>query len=859
MCYNKPMRGTAIIAPWSKEMRSLLKELETSASGLSHHEAVLRSKRFGYNELQKEKNTHGAIIFARQFKSPLTLILIFASLIAHFLGDTAEVMMIMTMVLMSSILAFIQEYRSEKALRALRKKLTHYATVIRQGKPVTIDARELVIGDVVDLELGNVAPADLRIIQTEDLEMDESILTGESVPVSKSVLLVNKKRPTPQEQVNMIFMGTHVVQGAGRGLVVAVGQDTEMGKTAALLNEKPEETDFQKGVRDFSRFILKVTIGLIILAGIGIGLLRGDWIEAVLFALALAVGLSPELFPMIVTVNLSRGAMKMSQKNVLVKRLISIEDLGNADVFCTDKTGTLTVGKIRVRESVDPFGKNNNLPLAYASRCLAYDAKGRTENSIDQAIEEAASGKRIKPVLSGATRIDIVSFDFMRRRMSCVIGHKGNGRELIVKGAVKEVLEACRSVKQDEGSAHDLQKHERHEITKLTDGYQDQGYRVIAVARRIIGLQDAYSPADEKDLELIGFVLMSDAPKQTSRAALLALRKLNVKITILTGDSERITRHVARQLNFDITGLMDGGHLAKLDEAQLGKAVEENNVFTGISPGQKLQIIKALKKNGHTVGFMGDGVNDAPSLRAADVGLSFENAIDVAKEAASVIMLKKNLSVLADGIREGRRTFANTQTYINTTISSNFGNMLSLAGVSFFLPFVPMLPAQILLLNLLSDFPMMGISIDRVADEDLASPKHWDISHISNYMYFFGIISSLADYTTFGLLFYVAHADIALFRSGWFVESLITEVIVIFLLRTRKTTASNLPSRTLMILCAIAIATAFAITQTGLGVDFEFVPLSLKIIFYILAIVAGYALLVEAGKRAFFRFIERTA
>ncbi|MDD5438116.1 MAG: magnesium-translocating P-type ATPase [Patescibacteria group bacterium] len=853
-----PVNGNS--APWSKNLDQTFKTYQTSLKGLSHDEANLRLKKYGLNEIQGEKNIPGWLIFLRQFKSPLVLILLFASAIAYFLGEPRQVIMIIVMVGMSSVLAFVQEYRSERALRLLRKKLTRYASIIRNGKQITLDAREIVLGDLVLLEPGTVISADLRIVKTNDLETDESVLTGESMPVPKSYDAIAGRKLTPQDQVNMAFMGTHVVQGSGLGVVVAVGKNTEMGRTAALLGEKVEETDFQKGVRSFSNFLLKVTIGLILVAAIGMGLIRGNWIESLLFALALAVGLSPELFPMIVTINLSRGAIHLSQKQVMVKKLMAIEDLGNADVFCTDKTGTLTVGKIRVRESVDAEGKPDSAPLLYASRCLALDPNGRAENPIDQAIFEEAKHEALPEALKRTKLFDVVSFDFSRRRMSCVLGKKDGQRYLITKGAVKETVQICShywSGSNQEKSA--MNAGMRKKLASLSDKYQSQGYRLIAVARREIGEQSRYSPQDEKDLELIGFILMSDAPKQTAKAALAALQDLNVRINILTGDSERITRHVAEQLGFKISGLLTGDQIGRMDKNRLEKAVELANVFTGITPSQKLQIIQALKKHGHTVGFMGDGINDAPSLRAADVGISFENAVDVAKEAASVILLKKNLGVLCDGIREGRRTFANTQTYINTTISSNFGNMLSLAFAALFLPFVPMLPAQILLLNLLGDVPMLGISTDKVSDEDLAKPRKWDIKRISNFMWFFGPISSLADFATFGIMYFVVHANVPLFRSGWFVESLITEVVVILLLRSRKTSLANPPSKILITMCLVSIAIAVFIVQSTFGSQLEFMPLSPKIIGLILLIVVGYGIVVQLGKSVYYRFIQKTA
>ncbi len=835
-----------------------LELLETNLNGLSSEEAKRRLAKHGTNDIQAEKNVPAWLIFVRQFNSPLILILVGASLLSYGLGDKMEVIMILSMVAMSTVLSFIQEYRSERSLRMLRKKLNRYATVMRNGKPQKIDARELVPGDIVRLELGTVVAADMRLLQIDDLEIDESMLTGESVPVAKTDEAIGEGALTPQEQINMAFMGTNVVEGCATAVVVATGSNTETGRTAALLATRTEETDFQKGVRAFGGFLIKVTVGLIALATIGMGLMRGNWIEAVLFALALAVGVSPELFPMIVTVNLSRGAIKMSKKHVMVKKLIAIEDLGNADVFCTDKTGTLTVGTLRVRGAINALGKDDDKIVPYAAQCLTLNSSGRATNAIDQAILDAASHEHAPQLIRNATRLETISFDFQRRRMSCVIENEGGQRWLISKGAVKETLAVCTHHVQDE-KTYELTETDVKRINELADRAQDEGYRLLAVARREIGKQDTYTPKDEKNLQLVGFVQVSDAPKQTAAAALTSLEKLNVRIVILTGDTERVTRHVTKQLGFKITSLLTGDQLEGLDPAAFDQACEKANVFTGITPAQKLRVIQSLKKHGHTVGFMGDGVNDAPSLRMADVGISFDDAVDVAKEAASVILLKKNLSVLADGIREGRRTFANTQTYINATISSNFGNMLSLACVSLFLPFLPMLPAQILLLNILSDLPMLGISNDRVAEEDLAKPRSWNVGRISKFMYFFGPISSLADFATFGLLFFVvqANSNLPLFRSGWFVESLLTEVVVIFFMRSRLTTLKNLPSKILVVACFVSVGLAMALVYSPYGRDFEFAPIPVQILVFIIGIVAVYGLMVEGGKRLFYKYIDR--
>lgn len=846
---------TRIDAPWSKNAAEVLDALATSERGLQPADARGRVRENGANDIAAEANVPWWKIFFQQFTSPLVLILIGASVIAIALGEQTETVIILVMVFLGGVLAFVQEYRSERALRSLRKKLTRRATVIRNGKAQRIDARELVIGDIVELELGSVVAADLRLFRVEDIELDESMLTGESVPVAKSIAEVGGLRLPPQEQTNMAFMGTHVVQGSALGVVTAAGSATEMGSTAALLAVKTDETEFQRGIRGFGNFLLKVTIGMAIAVTVVLGLIHGNWSEALLFALALAVGVSPELLPVIVTINLSRGALLMSKKKVLVKRLVSIEDLGNADVFCTDKTGTLTIGKPRVRGAIDPNGDETTYPLALGAHCVNFGRNGRATNPIDEAIAEAIRHEKLALAYPDAEIKDVVSFDFTRRRMSCVMDAKG-GRRLIVKGAVKEVLAQC-VTRRDGSASAPLTAADRRRIEETADEHSSRGVRLIAVAEREIGEQRAYSPRDERDLELVGFIRISDAPKETAKAALEALDALHVRIMILTGDHAKVTAFVASELGFHVTGTHTGEEVEAMNDAALEAAVENANVFAEITPEHKLRIIRALKKRGHTVGCMGDGVNDAPALRAADVGISFEDAIDVAKEAASVILLKKNLSVLADGIREGRKTFVNTRTYLNATISSNFGNMLSVAGASLVLPFIPLLPAQILLLNLLSDAPMLAISADRVSDEDVAYPKRWNIREISNFMYFFGIISSLADYATFGLLLFVVHADVTLFRSGWFIESLLTEIVVIFLLRTKRLSFANRPGGALVAAAVATVVLSFVVVQSSFGRAAELVPVGMKTLGAIALIVLGYAILTELGKVAYDRFHNR--
>lgn len=841
--------------PWTCSVKDVYAEFGSGPKGLSTAQATERRKLCGRNTLEGSGLQPAWRIFLRQFESPLILILFAASLISFFLGERAQTAIILIIVFVGGVLAFVQEYRSDRSLQRLRKKLTRYATVLRNGKIYRIEASELVQGDLVELEVGAVVPADLRLVSIEDLEIDESIMTGESDPVAKTTDILALANPLPQDQLNLAFSGTHVVQGSGLGIVIRVGKETEFGKTAALLALRAEETDFQKGIRNFGNFLIKITLALAVVVFIILGLIHGQWGESLLFAVALAVGVSPELLPVIVTINLSRGALAMGRKQVLVKRLIAIEDLGNSDVFCTDKTGTLTVGKLRVRKSISPDGKDDRLAVSFAAQCLGMDSKGRATNPLDQAIFEASKTRGFKLSIPDATLHDIISFDFKRRRMSCVMSTRNDSqRWLIAKGAVAEMLDACETVLQGDGSSIPLNPTTREQMLTMTDSYHDDGYRLVAVGRKKIDNRKNYSPADESGLELLGFVLVSDAPKLSAKTALQSLKQLNTRLLILTGDNERVTRHVAESLDFGITRLLTGERIETMDDATLALEVERTNVFARITPSHKLRIIQALKKNGHAVGYMGDGVNDAPALRAADVGVSFDDAVDVAKEAAGIILLKKNLSVLADGIREGRRTFVNTRTYIYATISSNFGNMLSVAGASLLLPFIPLLPAQILLLNLISDLPMLGISTDNVSEEELSKPQKWDIRKISNFMYFFGAISSLADYATFAAMLYVARADIALFRSGWFIESVLTEIVIIFLVRSRRISLNNLPSTLLSVSAIVVTAATFYIIQSGAGAAFGLTALPTGILSLLLLIVVFYAILTLLGKTAFYRF-----
>lgn len=835
---------------WELSEKEIYARFKTSSSGLTSAEAKSRLLKYGKNTVEVEKRRTALIIFLSQLKSPLVIILIVASIISGFLGEIKDTVVIVAIVLLSAALGFVQEYRSEKSLNKLRKKIARKALVLREGKNFKIDAGELVPGDMVVISLGEILPADLRLLKTEDLLINESVLTGESFPQEKISSSLKIENTIPQNLKNLAFMGTYAVQGNGAGIVVATGKNTELGKTAGLLLKKPEETEFQKGIGNFGNFLMKIILVLTLAVFFILSLLKQEYIQSLLFALALAVGISPELLPVILTINLSRGAQKMLKKSVIVKKLMSIEDLGNADVFCTDKTGTLTEGVITLSDYFNLEEQHNKKILNFAYLCNTVTINSKTGgNPLDFAILDFAKNK--KEIGEWAKKyqiVDEISFDFKRRRMSVVIKEK-NQCTLICKGSAEEILAHSAKI-EHQNKIQDISPYRKTIYKKYLD-LSKEGLRLLAISFKETPAKAEYSIDDENGLVFLGFLVFSDMPKSTAKEAIKTLEKLGVEIKILTGDNELVSKNIGKKLGIPVKETILGEEIEKLDSKELQKKVNQANIFAKITPEQKLKIINALKASGHTVGYMGDGVNDAPGLHAADVGISFKEATDVAKEAAGVILLEKSLKVLADGIREGRRTFGNTLKYIFATISSNYGNMFSVAVASIFLPFIPLLPSQILLLNFLSDLPMLAISTDKVDPEYIKKPKHWDIKAISRFMAYFGLTSSLFDFATFAFLIYVIKANAQIFRTGWFLESLLTEIAVIFAIRTRRSFFKSKPSQTLSFVAIIVVALVFVFLYSPFKNYFDFVKLSPTIILIVVVLVAVYFSLVEIGKRLF--------
>ncbi len=784
-----------------------------------------------------------------------------AGLISGILGEWANMVIIYIIVFLSVILDFYQESKAEQAAEKLKEAVTTTATVIRDGTKQEIKIYDVVPGDIIYLSAGDITPADARVISAKDLFINQSALTGESFPVEKTNSVVKVKDSAITEWNNYLFMGTSVVSGTATALVVKTGGITEYGKIAKKLVEKAPETEFEKGIKSFGFLIMQVTILLVLFVFMVNALLHPDTqgiLNALLFAVALAVGLTPELLPMIITVNLSRGAISMSKKGVIVKRLASIENFGSMNVLCTDKTGTLTENKITLVLHVDPEGNDNDKVLLYSYLNSFY------QTGLKSPLDEAILVHE-KLDITGYQKIDEVPFDFVRRRVSVVV-EKDHQRFFIGKGAPEEIFKVS-SFYEMNGLHYDLTDEMRKKAEQKYYDLSSEGFRVLGVAyKKLKEEKTVYSINDERDMVFMGFVAFLDPPKETAKESLRLLSKAGIELKILTGDNEQVARKTCESLGFEVKGVALGGEIGKLSDEALSRLVEEDNVFARVNPVQKDRIITLLKNNGHVVGFMGDGINDAPSLKTSDVGISVNNAVDVAKESADIILLKNDLTVLAEGVLEGRKTFGNTMKYIMMGVSSNFGNMFSVAGASLLLPLLgyniyPMLPIQILLNNLLYDLSQSTITTDNVDPEYVEKPKRWDIGFIRSFMVSLGPVSSLFDFLTFFIMLYVffplfpGFPQDSLFQTAWFLESLITQTLVIFAIRTRKFPFwKSKPGKYLIMSSLAIVIIALIIPFTGFGVTyFEFTSPPPLFFAVLVGLVVAYLALAEVVKRLFYK------
>ncbi len=768
---------------WSISPHDVYQALETSEQGLSEQEVHRRTKIYGYNELPTQAFS-GTKVLLRQFKNPIFAILVACAVVAGFFTQLEQSIAILTMIALSVILGFFNEYKAEKIVENLRQKVSFKAVVTRNGKPAEIESKLLVPGDIVSVYVGDIVPADMRIVESKGLHANEAALTGESFPAEKSSANLGVQRPTAQQLTNYLFLGTVIAHGSGCGVVVSTGKNTEFGSISKSLLRPHPETEFQRGVKKYGTMLLTLTLALTI--GIfGLNAAVGHpLIDSLLFSLAVAVGLVPELMPAIVTISLSQGARRMGKLRVVVKRLVSIEDFGNMNVLCTDKTGTLTDGTIVLKDYwlLDEARKPKILDYSLLCNAAVVGEKV-TGNPMDVAIWEYANKNGIQDNVKSYTTIDEIPFDYERRIMSIVV-KKGDELTLVSKGAPESVLSRCKYV-DVAGKSQPIDPLLESVNGKLASLSRD-GYRILAVGYRTVDRKESYSTEDESNLTLLGYLIFTDPPKKDAHQAFTKLKEMGVDVKILTGDNELVAVKICEDLKIPVKKVIRGSELTQMSSNEIKVAVEEATIFARITPDQKLDIIKALKGKGHVVGFMGDGVNDAPALYEADVGISVDSAVDVSKDAADIVLLEKDLLVLANGIDEGRKIFGNTTKYILMGTSSNFGNMFSAAAASVFLPFLPMLPMQILFMNLLYDVSNMTLPTDNVDEEYTKWPKRWDISFVRKFTLFFGPFSSLYDFLTYGIMLFIFNASPALFQSGWFVESFWTEVLVIFVIRTRR-------------------------------------------------------------------------
>ncbi|MCE8040417.1 magnesium-translocating P-type ATPase [Halomonas sp. MCCC 1A11062] len=767
--------------------------------------------------------------------------------IAH---DWTDAAIILAILLGSALLGFSQEYRASAALAALQRRLALTVPVLRDGQLVTLPADGVVPGDVIHLSAGNLIPADGVILEARDFLVTEASLTGESFPVEKRPGIASPQAPLGQ-RTNCAYLGSSVRSGTARMLVVRTGRDTAFGAIAERLAARAPETEFARGVRHFGYLLVRVMLVMVVFVLVVNHLLERPAIESLLFAVALAVGITPELLPAIVTITLSRGARAMSRRGVIVRHLESIENLGSIDVFCTDKTGTLTEGVITLSDAVDGKGQ----PSAEVRRLAHLNAALETgiDNPLDAAILRACEGGSF--AIEAHRKIDEIPYDFSRRRLTVVVTeHDAPDRHLIVtKGAFVQVLAICTSLFR-EGGVKPLDEMERERLETWFQAQGEQGFRVLALATRSMQAKPHYTREDEAEMTLQGFLLFLDPPKAGAAETLKNLAALGIQVKVITGDNRFVTAHLAESLELPRQGMLTGEELAGMRDEALWQRAREVDLFVEVEPQQKERIVRALQHSGHAVGYLGDGINDAPALHAADVGISVDGAVDVARESADVILLESDLGVLRQGILDGRRTFANTLKYIGITTSANFGNMVSMALVTPLLPFLPLLAKQILLNNFLSDLPAMAISTDRVDRGDVARPRRWDVNELRRFMLVFGLISTLFDLLTFAVLLWWFDADEATFHSAWFVVSLLTELAVLLVLRTRLAAWRSAPSGLLLGATAVVFLLALCIPYLGpISALFGFVPLQGSLLAFMLMLLGAYLVCTELAKRRFFR------
>lgn len=828
---------------WNLSLQDLYARLGTAEQGLSSSQAAERLSLYGINTLGKRERASALRLLLKQFESPLVLILIFAAAVSAFVQEWTDALVIIIIVVSSAIITFSQEYSATNAVEKLRARLTHQVTALRDGRSQTVPAEQIVPGDVILLSAGSLIPADARVLQAKDFFVNQAVLTGETFPVEKKDTIVDAASGLA-DRINTVFTGTSVRSGTAHALVTRTGAATEYGQIAGTLNLRPPETEFERGIREFGLLLTQVMIAMVLVVFAINVLSAKPPIDSLLFAIALAVGISPELLPAIITINLSRGARDMAKRGVIVRRLNAIENFGSMDVLCTDKTGTLTAGVVQLDRVLDANGE----PADSVFQDAYWNAFFQT--GLSNPLDDAITAKQ-KLDAAYVTKLDEIPYDFVRKRLSVVIRQDDAAPRLITKGALDNVLAVSTQIR----AGSKLAPLDDAAKTRIQDNFAHwsaQGFRVIGIATKSVTGEPTHSTKDESDLVFEGFLLFFDPPKPGAAQAITALAQLGVQLKIITGDNHRVAQHVAEIVGMQVQGIVTGAELNTLRDEALWNRVENTNLFAEVDPNQKERIISALQKRGHVVGYMGDGINDAPALHDADVSISVDTAVDVAREAADFVLLKQDLDILRRGIEEGRVTFANSLKYVFITTSANFGNMFSMAGISLFLPFLPLLAKQILLNNFLSDFPALTIASDNVDREWVETPHRWDVKFIRNFMITFGLVSSVFDFVTFGVLWVFVNASPETFRTGWFVESLLTELLVMFVVRTRRPFYKSRPGLWLLVSSVAVVILTLLLPYLPIGALFDFVPLPAPIMLLIIGITLAYVISAEAAKKFFY-------
>lgn len=842
------MAEPSLTTYWSHDAEEILASLGSTSQGLDKTTALLRLKETGPNALQEKARTTPIKIFLSQFKSPIVLILLFATVVSMFVQEWVDAIIILAIVVGSALLSFYQEYNASNAVEELKAQVSLKTLVLRGGQKIEIPSEEIVPGDIILLSAGSLIPADGVLLEAKDFFVNQAVLTGETFPVEKKAGIVSAEASLV-ERTNCVFMGTNVRSGSAQVIIVLTGKRTAFGQIADSLTLRPPETEFERGVRHFGMMLAEIMLVMVVLVFALNVYFHKPILDSLLFSIALAVGLTPQLMPAIIGINLSKGSQTMAKAGVIVRKLNAIENFGSMDVLCTDKTGTLTLGVVKLDQALDAQGDQSDpvFRLAYLNATL----QTGLSNPLDEAI--AAQGD---PGITGINKLCEIPYDFVRKRLSVVVDQDNAGSYLITKGALDNILAVSTQVRQGDQTVA-LDEGQLKGIRDRFADWSGQGFRVLGLATRPVTPADSCAVAEEQEMVFEGFLLFFDPPKPEVQETIRQLAELGVDLKIITGDNKLVAMHIANVIGMHLAGVLTGAELNNLHDEALLHAVENTNMFAEVDPNQKERIITALQKRGHVVGYMGDGINDAPSLHDADVGISVDTAVDVAKDAADFVLLKHDLDVLRQGILLGRTTFVNTMKYVFVTTSASFGNMFSMAGASVFIPFLPLLPFQVLLTNFLTDIPAMTIANDSVDPEMIEKSKRWDIGFIRKFMFTFGIVSSAFDFLTFGLLLLVFQASTDTFRTGWFFESVMTELLIMLVIRTRRPFFRSRPGKGLIYsTIGIALLTVLLLFIPGLNTLLGFTPLPWTLMATLIGITVVYVLINEVVKREFYRRVH---